>query len=108
MKGAKEGIVVAGGHRQGNSLTQLSSPLGIIVDQLGTLYVADSQNHRVMRWLKEGREGSVVVGGYGAGRQPNQFNMPCDLSVDRQNNLYVVDYHNHRVQKFYIEQNSNK
>ena len=42
MKGAKEGIVVAGGQGQGNSLTQLSHPQGVIVDDLGNVYVADS------------------------------------------------------------------
>ena len=40
-KGAKEGVVVAGGQGQGNSLTQLSYPRGIIVDQLDTVYVVD-------------------------------------------------------------------
>ncbi|CAF2138186.1 unnamed protein product, partial [Rotaria magnacalcarata] len=37
VEGAKEGIVVAGGQDKGDALTQLSSPLGIFVDTLGTL-----------------------------------------------------------------------
>ena len=41
MEGAKEGIVVAGGQGEGNSLRQLSSPGGVVVDHLGTVYVAD-------------------------------------------------------------------
>ncbi|CAF4812991.1 unnamed protein product, partial [Rotaria magnacalcarata] len=49
-KGAKEGIVVAGGQGAGNTLTQVSYPYGLFVDTLGTLYVADSNNDRVMRW----------------------------------------------------------
>jgi DNA-binding beta-propeller fold protein YncE len=106
MKGAKEGIVVAGGHDQGNSLTQLSYPYGIIVDQLGTVYVADCNNHRVMRWPRGATQGSVVVGGNGLGGEANQLNYPISLAFDRQNNLYVVDNNNHRVQKFNIERNS--
>ncbi len=106
MKGAKEGIIVAGGQGSGNSLTQLSSPRGVIVDQLSTVYVADRSNNRVMRWLKGASEGSVVVCGNGQGEQANQLNIPLGLSFDRQNNLYVVDYNNHRVQKFHIELNS--
>ncbi|CAF1266929.1 unnamed protein product, partial [Rotaria magnacalcarata] len=51
-KGAKEGIVVAGGQRQGNALTQLENPNGLFVDTLGTLYVADYGNHRVMHWTQ--------------------------------------------------------
>jgi DNA-binding beta-propeller fold protein YncE len=100
MKGAKEGIVVAGGQGQGNSLKQLSSPHGIIVDQLGSIYVVDTDNNRVIRWLKGAEEGTIVVGGYAIGEDPRQFNQLTDLSFDRQNNLYVVDFRNHRVQKF--------
>ncbi|CAF4271034.1 unnamed protein product [Rotaria sordida] len=102
-EGAKQGIVVAGGQGQGNSLTQLNNPRGVIVDQLGTVYVADCYNHRVMRWPKGVTQGSVIVGGNGHGAQPNQFNSPIGLSFDRHGNLYVVDSSNYRVQKFNIE-----
>ena len=37
-EGAKEGIVVAGGRGEGNSLLQLSNPLGVVVHQLSTTY----------------------------------------------------------------------
>ncbi|CAF4858625.1 unnamed protein product, partial [Rotaria socialis] len=68
-KGAKEGIVVAGGQGKGSALTQLYSPSGIFVDTLGTLYVADTHNHRVMRWAQgDKKQGSVVVGGNGEGK----------------------------------------
>ena len=102
VKGAKEGIVVAGGQGEGNGLSQLSSPQGIIVDQLGTVYVADWGNARVMRWLKGVEEGTIVVGGNGVGQQSNQLNGPIDLSFDRANNLYVLEWGNHRVQRFEV------
>jgi sugar lactone lactonase YvrE len=106
MKDAKEGIIVAGGQGQGNSLKQLSStPRGIIVDHLGNVYVADSGNDRVMRWLKGAEEGTIIVGGNGRGEQSNQLLYPADLSFDQQNNLYVLDHGNHRVQKFDINLN---
>ncbi|CAF4429624.1 unnamed protein product, partial [Rotaria magnacalcarata] len=74
VEGAKEGIVVAGGQGYGNALTQLSDPNGIFVDTLGTLYVADRGNHRVMRWTQgDKKQGSVVVGGNGEGAGANQF-----------------------------------
>ena len=106
MEGAKQGIVVAGGQGEGNGLTQLSSPRGVVVDQLGTVYVADCGNDRIMRWVKGAREGSVIVGGNGRGGQSNQLNGPVGLSFDRHGNLYVVDYGNHRVQKFNIDSNA--
>jgi DNA-binding beta-propeller fold protein YncE len=102
MEGAKQGIVVAGGQGAGNGLTQLSYPRGVIVDQLGTVYVADCGNDRIMRWSKGATQGSVIVGGNGKGSQSNQLNGPWGLSFDRHGNLYVVDNGNHRVQKFNI------
>jgi hypothetical protein len=48
LKDAKEGMGVAGGNLYGNSLTQMSYPQRVIVDQLGQIYVADQINDRVM------------------------------------------------------------
>ncbi|CAF3486941.1 unnamed protein product [Rotaria socialis] len=103
VEGAKEGIVVAGGQGKGNALTQLSDPNGIFVDTLGTLYVADQGNHRVMRWTQGAKQGTVIVGGNGEGKRANQFNYPVGLSFNRQGNLYVADSNNNRVQRFSIE-----
>ncbi|CAF1537806.1 unnamed protein product [Rotaria sp. Silwood1] len=105
MEGAKQGIVVAGGQGKGNGLTQLTSPQGVVVDQLGTVYVADWENNRIMRWPKGATQGSVIVGGNGSGEQSNQLNGSIGLSFDRHGNLYVVDWGNHRVQKFNIHLN---
>jgi DNA-binding beta-propeller fold protein YncE len=106
MEGAKEGIVVAGGQGQGNSLRQLSSPRGVVVDQLDTVYVADRGNARIMRWMKGATQGNIIVGGNGRGKQSNQLNYPVGLSFDRHGNFYVVDNENHRVQKFNIDRNA--
>jgi sugar lactone lactonase YvrE len=105
MKGEKEGIVVAGGQGQGNSLTQLSDPQGLTVDDLGNVYVADSGNHRIVCWQPGSKEGNIIVGGNGCGEQPNQLNNIAGLSFDREGNLYVVDYNNYRVQKFNVDLN---
>ncbi|CAF5020427.1 unnamed protein product [Rotaria sp. Silwood1] len=105
MEGAKQGIVVAGGQGEGNDLTQLSYPQGVVVDQLGTVYVADAGNNQIMRWPKGATQGSVIVGGNGSGEQSNQLNVPMGLSFDRHGNLYVVDNGNARVQKFELQSN---
>jgi DNA-binding beta-propeller fold protein YncE len=80
--------------------------LGVVVDQLGTVYVAEEGNARIMRWVKGATQGSVIVGGNGGGGQSNQLKEPIGLSFDRQGNLYVVDNGNHRVQKFNIASNA--
>ncbi|CAF0994039.1 unnamed protein product [Rotaria sordida] len=102
-EGAKQGIVVADGQGAGNSLLQLDRPNGVVVDQLGTVYVADFGNHRIMRWPKGATQGSIIIGGNGEGAQSNQFNGSISLSFDGHGNLYVVDYYNNRVQKFNIK-----
>ncbi|CAF5083040.1 unnamed protein product, partial [Rotaria sp. Silwood1] len=76
MEGAKQGIVVAGGQGEGNDLTQLSSPEGVVVAQLGTVYVADEWNNRIIRWPKGATQGTVIVGGNGSGGQSNQLKGP--------------------------------
>jgi sugar lactone lactonase YvrE len=77
-----------------------------VVDQLETVYVADTDNHRIMRWPKGAKQGTIIVGGNGKGGQPNELHLPIGLSFDRHGNLYVVDYGNHRVQKFNIDSNA--
>jgi sugar lactone lactonase YvrE len=102
-KGQKQGVVVAGGHGQGNDVNQLSNPLGIIMDQSGGVYISDAENGRIMRWQEGDTEGKVIVGG---NAKPNQLNRPNALAFDRCDNLYVVEENNHRVQRFDIDPNS--
>ncbi|CAF4338275.1 unnamed protein product, partial [Adineta steineri] len=99
---AKQGQIIAGENGQGKNLNQLSLPHGVIVDDLGQIYVTDSHNHRIMRWCEGKEEGEVVVGGNGKGNQSNQLNLPSGLSFDDEGNLYVPDYLNHRIQKFEV------
>ncbi|CAF0719678.1 unnamed protein product [Adineta steineri] len=103
VEDAKEGIVVAGGQGQGNGLTQLSYPRGVVVDQLGNVYVVEQVNSRVVRWSKGATQGSIIVGNTNSGAEANQLSSPLYLSFDRQGNLYVADSSNHRVQKFNID-----
>ncbi|CAF1593500.1 unnamed protein product [Rotaria magnacalcarata] len=102
MEGEKQSIVVGGDQGQGNDLSQLLYPNGVIVDQLGTVYVSDGWNNRIIRWPKGATQASVIAGGNGQGRQSNQLNEPIGLPFERLGNLYVVDLGNHRVQKFSI------
>ncbi len=102
LKDAKEGIVVAGdGNDSEDSSIQLSRPLGIIVDQLGQIYVADASKGAVMRWSKGDQEGTIIVGISG-GLRSSRLQFPSRLSFDREGNLYVLNWGNNQIQKFEI------
>lgn len=59
--GNKNGTVVAGGYGAGDRLSQLNQPTHIFVDESQTVYVMDSYNNRVMKWMQGAREGTVLV-----------------------------------------------
>ena len=43
------------------------------MNEVGDVYVADCDNHRIMCWSSGSQEGRVVVGGNGEGEASNQF-----------------------------------
>jgi sugar lactone lactonase YvrE len=94
------GILVAGGHGKGNNLNQLSFPTCIFVDEDHSVYVSDSQNNRVMKWMKNAEEGIVVAGGNGKGNSLNQLSHPTGLFVDQLGTVYVADLYNHRIMRW--------
>jgi len=93
----KEGIIVAGGNGKGNQLNQLYLPTYIFIDREETVYVSDTNNHRVMKWYKGASEGIVVAGGQGPGNSLNQLNGPYGLLVNEIGDIYVADCYNHRI-----------
>ena len=44
-------------------MNQLNDPHGVFVDNDGNIYVADSNNHRIVKWAPSASEGVVVAGG---------------------------------------------
>ena len=99
--------ILAGGNGQGSANNQFnfgSNPYGwtydggeIEVDSSGNIYIADTQNNRVIKWAPGADEGTVVAGGNGAGSNLNQLNNPTDIHVDSSGNLYVLDTYNNRI-----------
>jgi len=75
----------------------LFKPHGITVDSNGTVYVADTGNHRIQKFDSEGTFLSQW-GGYGA--DAGQFDTPIGIAMDKDTNVYVVDSKNYRIQKF--------
>ena len=88
-------IRIAGSDKQGYGNDRFVFPSSLIMDQIGTLYVADTVNNRIMCWFKGAPSGKVVVGGTEDGPQLDRLPYPYDLTFDRHGNLYVADFYNH-------------
>ncbi|CAF1561788.1 unnamed protein product, partial [Adineta steineri] len=101
------GITVAGGGASGVGLNKLNGPSGVWVTRNGqTLYIADSNNNRVMRWNIGDTQGSVVAGSASgvAGSTSTLLSSPGDVALDpTETYLYVSDYNNNRVQRFVLQ-----
>ena len=70
---------------------------GIAVAADGTLYAADTTNHRIWHVTSEG----TVLETWGEhGVEPGQFNEPWGIAVAADGSVYVADTWNHRIQKF--------
>ena len=94
-------LVVGTPGTPGNTSTQLRSPLSVILDRFGNMYVTDSNNHRIQFFLAGQSNGTTIAGVTGtSGTSPNHFQAPYWAIVDDQLNLYVADTCNHRVQRF--------
>jgi len=75
---------------------ELYYPKGIAVDTDGNVYVADSADHRIIKYSPEGKV-LFVVGE--EGKTALRFHIPLDVATDLQDNLYITDSGNHRIQK---------
>jgi sugar lactone lactonase YvrE len=94
------GTTVAGGNGVGSNANQLYFPDRVSVDGSGNVYIADSSNNRIQRWVPGASICTTVAGGNGAGSGANQLNNPRGLSVDGSGNVYVADHYNHRIQRW--------
>ena len=98
---ATSGIVVAGGHGQGPDLKQLNAPYGIYVDEvneIGAVYICDTQNHRVQKWLPNATEGVTVALNEDQLHSPNSILL--SLTSDQVMIMYISSFSLHQVLKW--------
>ena len=81
-------IIVAGGDRPGSGLNELNKPRALALDSAGNLYVADSENQRVMRYRPNSTTGEIVVGN-GTGRYPKIDQPISRILIDKNDLLYT-------------------
>jgi DNA-binding beta-propeller fold protein YncE len=82
----------------------MNSPHSLAVGADGTLYVADSLNHRILHLDASGKSlqtwGSYFQGTDQAAAPMGTFNEPWGVAIGPDGSVYVTDTWNHRVQKF--------
>jgi sugar lactone lactonase YvrE len=81
---------------------QFSAPKGIAVDNLGNVYVADTNNHRIRKITPAGAVTTLAGSSYGDNDGTGtaaQFQSPQDVAVDGSGNVYVADTSNSKVKK---------
>lgn len=81
----------------GNDSMHLNRPIGLTMDPMGNIYVAEYSNDRVQLFMSGQAEGLTIAG---AATNGTQLNGPSAVKLDSQLNLYVSDYLNNRVLKF--------
>ena len=89
MKNSTVGITVAGGNGRGSNANQLNSPGGVSVDEKGNIFIADTLNHRIQKWMKNSTVGITVAGGNGKGSNANQLGFPRGIAVNEIRYKYV-------------------
>ncbi|HUV16272.1 MAG TPA: flippase activity-associated protein Agl23 [Pelolinea sp.] len=91
--------------QEGAMAGDLSSPKGLDVFSDGTIFVADTNNHRIQQFSPTGEILNVwgtyanILDGDAPGGTLNQ---PWDIAVSKDGMVYVTDTFNHRIIKFTI------
>ena len=84
----------------GSGNGQFNYPVGIAIDSMGNIYVADTGNNRIQKFDKNGVYQSQF-GSFGSG--DGQLNYPTGIAFDAAGDIYIADEGNDRVQKFNSE-----
>jgi ABC-type Fe3+ transport system permease subunit/DNA-binding beta-propeller fold protein YncE len=76
---------------------EFNRPEGLCVDSSDKIYVADSCNHRIQIFTREGQ----FLRTYGKpGKGPGELSYPYDICVDSAGRQYVCEFGNSRIQVF--------
>ncbi len=87
------GQATMSGASTGAGLNRMNAPEGVYVDAGGNVWVADTGNHRILKFtspLATGQSAAFAIGGAGA-PSATKLSGPTDVHVDGAGNLWVAD-----------------
>jgi sugar lactone lactonase YvrE len=96
------GLTVAGSANgiAGTHLAGLDTPVSVFIDDNYTLFIADRENHRIVKYYANATVGVLVVGNLTAGNSSSQLNQPKAVVVGDSGAVIVADSSNFRIQHF--------
>ena len=94
------GMTIAGVSTiSGTDNMHLNWPYDLTLDYQGTMFIADLNNHRIQKYVRDSMNGTTVAGfGNGtSGGLPYGLSSPTHVIVDDEENLYISNRGNHRI-----------
>ncbi|CAF3796462.1 unnamed protein product [Rotaria sp. Silwood1] len=92
------GITVAGiSGIAGNASNQVNGPYDATIDYQNRLYIADTYNHRIQKYVMNALNGTTICGNGSTGSSLNQLTYPSQVLVDLNGNIRVADFGRHQV-----------
>ena len=82
---------------------QLNNPKGVAIDNIGNIYISDSNNHRIRKVSIDGK--ITTIAGTGTGDfvdgdiHTALLHFPSGIALDSSGNIFIADSNNHRIRK---------
>ncbi len=97
------GIGIPGFANGSTAVARFRDPTGLAIAPDGSIYVADSGNHRIRQITPAGQV-STLAGSGEAGSNDGpvaeaEFNTPTNLALDPLNQIWIADTGNHRIRQ---------
>ena len=94
------GLTIAGVSTvSGTDNMHLNTPQDMALDYKGTMFIADYNNHRIQKYVRNSMNGTTVAG-FGNGTSSTLLyglNIPVHVIVDDEENLYISNQGNHKI-----------